>query len=154
MALRSFVSMLIVAVISSGCAYSSSSQSYSRYQTRMAHRVEYGEVVNTRDVAIEGEESFIGAWGGAEIGRAIGSTVDDPDTRRIARAVGGIAGAVASRAIERKITEEAGLEITVRLDSNATLAVVQAKDVEFDPGERVRVLYGADGTARVTPLQN
>ena len=67
-------------------------------------------------------------------------------------AIGSVAGAVAGQAIERKITEEEGLEITVRLDSSDTIAVVQAQDVLFTPGERVRVLFGPDGSARVSEL--
>jgi len=135
-----------------GCALSSSGKSYPRYETRTAHDVAYGEVVETRRVQIEGDASIIGVWGGAEVGRAIGGTVDHGDTRRVARAVGSVAGAVAGEAIERKITEEEGLEITVRLDTSGTIAVVQAQDVEFTPGERVRVLFGPGGSARVSRL--
>ena len=136
----------------SGCAYSSSGKSYPRYETRTAHDIEYGEVVSTRTVEIEGHASFIGTLGGAGVGHAIGSTVDDWESRWVAGAVGGIVGAVAGQAIERKITEEEGLEITVHLDSSDTIAVVQAGDVEFTPGERVRVLFGPGGDARVSQL--
>lgn len=135
-----------------GCALSSSGASYPRHETRTAYDVAYGEVVETRSVEIEGDASIIGVWGGAEVGRAIGGTVDHRSTRRVARAVGGVAGAVAGEAIERKITEEEGLEITVLLDSSDTIAVVQAQDVQFVPGERVRVLFGPGGSARVSPL--
>jgi outer membrane lipoprotein SlyB len=144
--------MLAVTSVLSACAYSSSGQSYPRTQTRIAYDVEYGEVVSTRVVKIEGDASYISSWGGAEVGRAIGSTVDDRGTRRIARAVGGVAGAVAGQAIERKITAEDGIEITVELDSNSTVAIVQAQDVAFSPGQRVRVLFGSDGSARVSAL--
>ncbi len=149
---RNFLLILAGAAVLSGCAYSSSGQSFPRTQTRTAYDVEYGEVVSTRVVEIEGEASMIGVWGGAEVGRALGSQVDDRSTRRLARAVGGVAGAVAGQAVERKLTEEEGLEITVHLDSNYTVAVVQAGDVEFAPGERVRVLFGSDGSARVSQL--
>jgi outer membrane lipoprotein SlyB len=152
MRLATVIVLLGIAAISGGCAYSSSGQSYPRYETRTAYEVEYGEVLSTRVVEIEGEASFIGVWGGAEVGRAIGGTVDDGDARRVARAVGGVAGAVAGEAIERKVTEEEGLEITIRLDNRDTIAVVQAMDVPFAPGERVRVLFGPHGSARVSPL--
>lgn len=134
-----------IAVISSACAYSASGQSYPRHETRVAYDVEYGEVVSTRAVEIEGDASLIGVWGGAEVGRSVGNT-------SVTRAVGTVAGAVAGHAIERTITAEKGLEIVVRLDKDDTIAVVQAADVEFVPGERVRVLFGNFGEARVTPL--
>ncbi len=142
---------LCALAMSSGCAtYSASGSSYPRYETRTAYDVEYGEVVATRSVEIEGDASIIGVWGGSEVGRAVGSTVGDGDTRRVARAVGGVAGAVAGEAIEKKITAEDGLEITVRLDSSDTIAVVQAQDVLFAPGDRVRVVFGPRGSTHVT----
>ena len=134
-----------IAVIASGCAYSASGQVYPRHETRVAYAVEYGEVVSTRTVEIEGDVSLIGVWGGAEMGRAVGNT-------SVTRAVGTVVGAVAGHAIERAITAEEGLEIVVRLDKDDTIAVVQAADVEFVPGERVRVLSGHFGAARVIPL--
>ncbi|MGH8192986.1 MAG: hypothetical protein ACREQ8_01115 [Woeseiaceae bacterium] len=134
-----------IAVIASACAYSASGQSYPRHETRVAYDVEYGEVVSARAVEIEGDASLIGIWGGAEMGRAVGDT-------SVTRAVGTVAGAVAGQAIERRITAEEGVEIIVRLESDDTIAVVQAADVEFVPGERVRVLFGPVGEARVTPL--
>lgn len=140
------------AAIVSGCAYSSSGQSYPRDQTRTSYRVEYGEIVSTRTVEIEGHASLLGSLGGAGVGHAIGSTVNDWDLRWVAGAVGGLLGAVAGQAIERKITEEEGLEIIVRLDSSYTIAVVQAHDLLFTPGERVRVLFGPDGSTRVSQL--
>lgn len=143
--------VLCVLALCSGCGtYSASGSSYPRYETRTAYAVEYGEVVATRIVAIEGDASFIGVWGGSEVGRAVGGTVGDGDARRVARAVGGVAGAVAGEAIEKKVTAEDGLEITVRLDNNDTIAVVQAQDVLFAPGDRVRVLFGPGGSTRVT----
>lgn len=134
-----------IAVIASACAYSASGQSYPRHETRVAYDVEYGEVVSARAVEVEGYGSLIGVWGGAEVGRAVGNT-------SVTRAAGTVAGAVVGHAIERKITAEEGLEIIVHLDGDDTIAVVQATDVEFVPGERVRVLFGPFGEARVTPL--
>lgn len=148
-----FILFGLGAMLLAGCAaYSTSGQSYPRYETRTAYQVEYGEVLETRVVEIEGYASIIGTFGGAEVGRAIGGTVDSGDARRVAQAVGTVAGAVAGEAIERKITAEKGLEITVQLDQNDTVAIVQSTDVQFTPGERVRVLFGPQGSARVSHL--
>jgi outer membrane lipoprotein SlyB len=43
-----------------------------------------------------------------------------------------------------------GLEVFVRLDNGADVTVVQAADVAFRPGDRVRVMQGHDGATRVT----
>jgi len=45
---------------------------------------------------------------------------------------------------------QAGVELRVRLDSGADMTVVQAADVAFRPGDRVRVMQGHDGATRVT----
>jgi outer membrane lipoprotein SlyB len=141
------------AVFAGGCANEPSGRSYSSAQTRTTFDIEYGEVVEIRVVKIEGEAGFLGAWGGASVGHAIGaSTSGSHSTRRIAAAVGGVAGAVAGQAVERKIREDEAYEITVRLDNADVIAVVQALDVEFSPGDRVRVLLGRDGSARVSAI--
>lgn len=43
-----------------------------------------------------------------------------------------------------------GVELVVRLDDGADITVVQAADVAFRAGDRVRVMRGADGAPRVT----
>lgn len=142
------VGLLVIA----GCArYSASGQVYPRYETRTAYDVEYGEVLSVREVEIEGYSTVIGRWGGAIVGEAIGSTVDGRRTRRVARAVGGVTGAIVGEAIERELTSEVGLEFTVQLASGGAIAIVQASDVVFAPGDQVRVLFGPEGSARVTP---
>ena len=136
-----------------GCAgYAASGQSYPQPVTRTAYQVEYGNVIDARTVEIEGSPSIIGVWGGATVGRAIGGGGDEGTTQAVLEALGTVAGAVAGRAIEKKVTSEEGLEITVELDSSDIIAVVQSRDEEFAPGDRVRVLYGPYGSARVRPL--
>jgi outer membrane lipoprotein SlyB len=140
---------LVVAM--AGCArHSASSQVYPRYETRTAYDVRYGEVVAIREVEIEGYSTFIGRWGGAIVGQAIGGNVHGRNSRRVARAVGGVAGAVAGEAVERQATAELGLEVTVRLDNGDVIAVVQGTDIPFLPGEPARVLFGPQGSARVS----
>jgi len=46
--------------------------------------------------------------------------------------------------------KQTGLELFVRLDNGADVTVVQAADVAFRPGDRVRVMQGHDGATRVT----
>lgn len=137
--------LALAAVVAGGCAYSTSGQSYPQHETRALYTVEYGEVVRTRTVEIEGYSSPIGVWGGA----AAGSTIGGADAVRI---VGGVAGAAIGEAIEREIRTRDGLEITVLLERKDTIAVVQAADLAFAPGDRVQVLFGPYGEARVRPL--
>ncbi|MEW6728949.1 MAG: glycine zipper 2TM domain-containing protein [Pseudomonadota bacterium] len=144
--------MAVVAVAAlSGCASSLSGGAYSRDQARVAQEVEYGRVEAVRVVAIEGTKSNIGTGAGAIAGGVAGSGIGSGSTTRTVGALAGaIIGGMAGAAAEEGITRQDGLEITVRLDSGRTIAVVQAADVQFRPGDRVRVLYGRDGTTRVT----
>ena len=61
--------------------------------------------------------------------------------------------AVAGQAIEKKITEQDGLEITIEMDNGRVIAIVQAATVDFTDGERVRVLTGRGDHARVLKIQ-
>ena len=63
--------------------------------------------------------------------------------------VGAFAGGLVGAGIENAATTQLGLEITVRLDSGETIAVVQGADTVFQPGDRVELLKSFDGTVRV-----
>ncbi|MEW5973425.1 MAG: glycine zipper 2TM domain-containing protein [Pseudomonadota bacterium] len=145
------LTLLAAVVALAGCASSLSGASYSRDQARVAQEVEYGRVEAVRVVAIEGTKSNIGTGAGAIAGGVAGAGIGSGSTTRTVGALAGaIIGGMAGAAAEEGITRQDGLEITVRLDSGRTIAVVQAADVQFRPGDRVRVLYGRDGTTRVT----
>jgi outer membrane lipoprotein SlyB len=141
--------MLAGSLLLTGCADSLGGSDYSRRDARQAYRVLYGEVAGVNPVRIEGEATGLGTAGGAAIGYSLGRVIGDGDSGRLAGAVAGTAGAVAGREIEKSLTAEDGLEITVRLDGGETLLIVQSADVAFRVGERVRVLRGQGAEARV-----
>lgn len=140
---------LLIAV--SGCARGLGGGDYSRRDARQAYRVQYGAVVATRPVKIEGEYTNLGTLGGGTVGYSLGRVIGDGDGdgSRVAGAVGGVAGAVAGREVEKVATTEAGLEITLDMDRGDSLVIVQSSDVGFRAGERVRVLFGGRNEARV-----
>ena len=131
-----------------GCA-SQSGSSYSREQTRHELTVRMGVVDSVRHVSIEGTKSPVGAGAGAVIGGVAGSTVGQGRGSGVASILGAIAGGVAGAAVEEKATKKDGLEITVKLENGAYIAVTQEADEDFKPGERVRILSG-DGATRVS----
>jgi len=144
--------IVLGALLIAGCGlYNSSGKNYPKYEARTAFRVFPGEVVSVREVHIDGVHTRVGTYGGAAIGYSVGRTVGGGSGTRVAGAVGGVAGAVAGRAIETAATAERGLEITIELDNGDVIAVVQAADQVFEPGEPVRVLMGY-GSARVSKI--
>jgi outer membrane lipoprotein SlyB len=136
---RSVLTALLSTIIGAGCASSASSKVYPRYQAQQAWTVEYGKVAGLDSVLIEGERSYLGQAGGGS-------------GRGVAGAVGAVAGAVAGDAVEERVTRQQGLQITVDLDEGPTVAIVQAADQPFAVGERVKVLRGQRGAARVTKI--
>ncbi|MCP5449819.1 MAG: glycine zipper 2TM domain-containing protein [Gammaproteobacteria bacterium] len=141
--------VLAAGLVLSGCPASMSGGAYSRNQAREAQEVRLGYVESVRQVLIEGTKSGVGAVSGAALGGVAGSTIGR-GRGQVAGAIGGaVLGGLAGSAIEENATRQPGLEITVQLDNGRMVAVTQAADEPFYPGDRVRVLIGSDGTTRV-----
>ena len=147
---RNIIIPVALIIIAGGCASSMSGDVYSRSEARKAQQVYIGEVIFVREVQIEGTKSGAGAIGGGIMGYALGSAVGQGKGRTLARAAGTVGGAAAGAGIEEAATRQKGLEITVELQNGDSVAIVQAADEMFEPGDVVRVLMRPDGTARVT----
>ncbi len=132
-----------------GCASGTGGQDYSRAQTRTVQEVEMGVVESVRDVNIEGTKTPIGAGTGVVVGGVAGSTVGGGRGSIVGATVGALLGGLGGAAAEEAVTRQKGVEITVKLDSGRMIAVTQAADEAFRPGDRVRVLSGG-GTTRVS----
>jgi outer membrane lipoprotein SlyB len=143
-----FLLFLTAAALFSGCASSNSGEVYSRNQARTTQTVQMGTVEFVKNIQIEGTKSGVGAVGGGVAGGVLGSTIGGGKGSVLAAVGGAALGAVGGAVAEEKLTKKAGLEITVKLDSGSTIAVVQEADVLFSVGDRVRVLTGG-GTTRV-----
>lgn len=143
--------LLATALIGAGCASSKSGSVYSRDQARTEQSVRMGTIEGVREVRIEGTKSGIGTVAGGAVGGIAASSIGHGTGSAVAAVVGAIAGGLAGAAAEEGITRENGLEITVKLDSGQSLAVVQGADPSetFLPGDRVRILSG-QGVTRVT----
>ena len=134
-----------------GCADDLSGSTYGRSSARTAYTEVEGELLSVTPVTIEGKDGALGGLGGAILGAAIGSTIGGGHGRTVAAAVGGVAGAAAGGAIEKGATTQNGVELRVKLADGRVVNVTQTLGNDsFVPGQRVRVLFGAD--TRVRPL--
>jgi len=131
-----------------GCASNLSGDTYSRSDVRTAQQVEYGAIVHLRPVQIEGTKTPIGGGAGAVAGGIAGSTVGGGKGSAIMAVIGAVAGGMAGAAVEEGVTRSQGVEITVKLDSGRTVAVVQALSPheKFAVGDQVRVLSNGNTT--------
>jgi outer membrane lipoprotein SlyB len=139
----------LAALVLTGCPASMSGGAYSRDQARKVQEVQMATVESVREVQIEGTKTPIGPAAGAAVGGIAGSTMGSGRGSTVGAIVGAVAGGVAGAAIEEGVTRQKGLEITVKLDNGRMIAITQAADEQFRPGERVRVLTGG-GVTRVT----
>jgi outer membrane lipoprotein SlyB len=142
--LVAFISALLAA-----CASSNSGSVYSRDDARKVQTVKTGVVESVRAVKLEGTKSPIGTVAGGVVGGVAGGSIGSGRGSAIGAVIGAVAGGIAGSAIEEGITRKDALEITVKLDGGAMIAIVQEADEEFHPGEKVRIVENAD-TSRVT----
>jgi outer membrane lipoprotein SlyB len=147
------ITAVLLTVVTAGCTPKSmSGDVYSRERAQKVQTVEYGEVVEVRQVLIEGTKSGLGALGGGALGGALGSGVGRGAGTTIAVVGGAIAGAVAGSVVEEGATKQPGVEVTVRMDAGSTISLVQGVDPPVRAGDRVRILRNPDGSARAIPL--
>ena len=140
--------LIAIAALTLGACASQSGSSYERSQTRGEQSVRLGVVESVRNVTIEGTKSGVGAVAGAAVGGIGGSSVGGGKGSTVGAVVGAVLGGLAGNAIEDSTTQQAGIEITVKLDNGQLTAITQAADEVFRPGERVRILSGS-GVTRV-----
>lgn len=137
-------------VLLAGCASGLGSGDYERKEARKVYEVKMAVVQSVRSVKLEGTESGVGAASGAVVGGIAGSEVGGGKGKAVGAVVGAVLGGLGGAAAEEALTRKPGLEITVRLDSGRTIAVVQEDTGEqFAVGDRVRVLESG-GQARIT----
>lgn len=146
------ISISLLTVGLTGCVSGLQGSTYSRSEARQVQEVEFGTVLSTNPVVIEGKQSGAGQLPGAIIGGVAGSSVGEGKGQQIFTILGAVGGAVVGSMIEEQTTRTQGLELTIKMDSGKTLSIVQEVDNVnvFREGQRVRVLtQGA--LARVSP---
>lgn len=138
-----------ISVFLAACASSNSGSVYSRDDARKVQTVKTGVVESVRAVKLEGTKSPVGTVAGGVVGGVAGGSIGSGRGSAIAAVIGAVAGGIAGSAIEEGVTRKDALEITVKLDGGAMIAIVQEADEQFHPGEKVRIVENAD-TSRVT----
>ena len=152
---RSILTAISISLLTlglTGCVSGLQGSTYSRSEARQIQKVEFGTVLSTNPVVIEGKQSGAGQLPGAIIGGVAGSSVGEGKGQQIFTILGAVGGAVVGSMIEEQATRTQGLELTIKMDSGKTLSIVQEVDNVnvFREGQRVRVLtQGA--LARVSP---
>lgn len=141
-------SLLSATILFTGCATTPDANTVSGSQAGRAQTVQMGSVYAVRDVTIQNAPTRTGTATGAVLGGIAGSSIGSGSRANAAGAVGGaVVGGMVGNAVTS--STQAGVEITVRLENNQLISVVQAgSSNEFRVGDSVRVT--SDGrTVRV-----
>ncbi len=148
---RLLASFVIMAFLVAGCA-SQTGGSVSSSQARTAQTVSFGTITHLAPAFIEDNPSGLGTAGGAVVGGVAGSTLGRGNGRVLTTLGGAVIGGLVGTGIERSMNSRDAIDITVRLENGQSISVVQelgAEERGMVVGDRVRVMHGADGSARV-----
>lgn len=139
-----------------GCSTHTGGRDYTAAETRQVYTVRLADVVDVRPVTIHGDSSahrsiggVIGSFAGALVGSAFGSGTG----RVLASAGGAIAGGAAGVGAGSLTSKETGQQVTVRYGDGTEEITVQGPEPALAPGQRVRVICGADGSRRLEPAE-
>lgn len=149
-AIRSVVGAIALSVSGAGlsaCTPAQTPNSFSSSEAQRAQPVTFGHVLTVRPVEIRPGQTRLGTATGAVLGGLAGAQVGSGTAANAAGAVAGAVagGAIGSAAQGSRVTQ--GIELTVRLDSGETIAVVQQGDIrDFRVDDRVRVIGTAENT--------
>lgn len=147
-----FSKLLLVAALSvlvAACASSNSGSVYKRDDARKVQTVKTGVVESVRQVKLEGTKTPIGTVAGGAIGGIAGGSIGSGRGSAIGAVIGAVAGGIAGAATEEVVTRKDAIEITVKLDGGAMIAIVQEADEAFKAGDKVRIVENSD-TSRVS----
>ncbi|WP_247877315.1 hypothetical protein [Azospirillum brasilense] len=134
--------VLGMAVLSLGACASQSQNRYSYRDVGHATSVEFGTVMATRPVDIQGQNTGAGGLVGGAAGGLAMSNVGKGSGNVAAILGGALVGAVAGAVAEQAISDRTGIEYVVTLATGRTITIVQEQGTNepiFGPGQRVMV---------------
>lgn len=147
-----FFVALVVSMVA-GCTFPSSAPLVSKSAVGNVQVLDFGRVVATRDVVVDGEKTLLGISGGAAAHPGGYSAASTGEV--VAQAAAAVVGAVAGSAIEEAVTREKAQELTIELDDGRVVVIIQeVPDGRFQQGDRVQVNHGGWAPATVRLASN
>lgn len=121
-------------------------QSADVWDGRGAKKVEFGRVIQSQPVIIDGRRTGLGALGGGATGAAATLPKRATTGALVTTAGATIGGAIIGGKIEEVMTRQKGQEILVRLEEGKVVTITQdAKDGYFQEGDNVKIVHGERG---------
>lgn len=154
--MKKAMSALSVVLLLCGCAKQDGLSQYNYNDVGQSTLVEFGTIVNAREVGITGQNSGAGALVGAGVGAGAGSYAGGGSGTAWAMVGGALAGAAIGAIAEQSAADSKGMEYTVTKENGQTITVVQNMNKEdriLQSGERVMVQISGS-YQRVLPANN
>lgn len=131
-------------LLASACTTNINPDTYTVGSTRTAQRSVPGVIIGARPVNVEGSNKT-GTLVGVAAGGVAGSAIGGGSRANILGAIGGaVLGGLAGSAIEKGVTNQTGVEYTVRTDNGETVTLVQGTSPTFSIGQKVFIVYGKE----------
>ena len=148
------VMLVLLCPAFTGCSSNVGGYDYKAADAQRSYSAHQGTVVSVQPVTIHGDtrdQQTLGGIVGAVAGGVIGSTIGSGTGRTFSSLGGALLGGAAGAGAGTLTSRETGLQIILRDDYGNEEVVVQGAEPAIQPGMRVRVIVGADGSRRVEP---
>ena len=134
--------ILCMGLLASACTTNINPDTYSVGSTQTVQRSVPGVIVGARPVNVQGTNQT-GTLIGAAAGGVAGSAIGGGTRANILGAIGGaVLGGIAGSAIEKGVTNQTGIEYSVRTNNGETVTLVQGTSPTFAVGQKVLIVYG------------
>ena len=136
--------LLCMGLLASACTTNINPDTYTVGSTQRAQRSVSGVIVSARPVNVQGT-SQTGTLIGAAAGGVAGSAIGGGTRANILGALGGaVLGGIAGNMVEKGITNQTGVEYTVRTNNGENITLVQGTSPTFAVGQKVLIVYGKE----------
>ena len=147
------INLIFILIIGTACYMADyKPESISKYQDGEIETVLLGTILQLESVVIEGNRD-LGAAAGAAVGGDLGS--DNDKAPVAAGVIGGLIGSAVGAEIVSKVNEKRAIELTIQLDNEKIISIVQevSDQYSFFEGQRVKVVK-SNYRSRVQPFNN
>lgn len=154
--MKKIVWLFLLPFLLLGCQNSDvySDDVYTAEQAKQSQFVSYGTITAIRNVKIQTNSergsgsNMLGTIGGAVLGGFLGNTIGHGTGNSLATAAGAVGGAVVGDKVADEINQVDALELEIKEDSGATIAIVQKAEAnQFYVGQKVRLISDGNKTS-------
>ena len=147
------INLIFILIIGTACSMADyKPESFSKFQAGEIETVLLGTILQLESVVIEGNRD-LGAAAGAAVGGDLGS--DNDKAPVAAGVIGALIGSAVGAEIGSKVNEKRAVELTIQLDNEKIISIVQevSDKYSFFEGQRVKVVK-SNYRSRVQPFNN